>query len=553
MPSRSGAQRRLNLTAASDQMLLELTRDGVADAFGELWSRHSGAVIAAVRSFTGYEPDDLMQEAFAKVYVSVTNQASDLPASFRAYVASTARRLAIDRSRTDAGVVTNSYEDELDSRAFEQEDFSNRVLEDSTTAQAFAELPTRQREVLWYRDVEDLPVQEIARYVGMSPNSTTVLIKRARDAFKTAWIAGQLSPQRNLPDACHAVVSRLAKYSRGKLSAAATAETELHLLDCSHCSALSSQADHLHQKLALVLLPLLLLGGAPGYLEWIQSGSNRTPIPAQASYLPVKVIGARSSPVASSGLARPGRRTTYALAAAAATILIAGVAASAAWRLSGGEASSPSAQSDSEVREEVRDEHLRDADSSRERPAAGDERSSAGGTAGADEIDGSDASGAARTLNGIRGEVMPDLVAAPASDQATAPGDPVSSALEPSAPESPAPGDAPAADPPAVTYPTPTAFSYTVSNSPFLFEIRATPGATIYLRAILPRESWANDQWTVVLVADADGVVTYDFPLHRGRTPSVTLFQEYPTENGLSTAADPLSTVTISGLAIPAA
>lgn len=265
-PRRERAQKRINLTSASDQMLVELTREGMNDAFGELWSRHSCSALGAAQAFTSFEANDLVQEAFLKVYASIVNDVS-MPISFRAYVCTAVRNLARDKGRKEPDEYVDSFEDEYGNEVVSEEDFSERVLEGTTTAQAFKELPTRFQEVLWYRDVEDLPVQEVARYVGMSPNSTSVTIKRARDAFKTAWIKVQLSPARNLPEECSFIVGKLASHARGKLSATETTKVDLHLLDCVHCAVVASEANNLHKNLALVLLPLLLLGGAPGYSE----------------------------------------------------------------------------------------------------------------------------------------------------------------------------------------------------------------------------------------------------------------------------------------------
>lgn len=519
----SNTHQQLNLTSASDQMLLELTRDGINDAFGELWSRHSGAVRAAVRNHTGYEPDDLMQEAFLKVFTGIHN-GGELPASFRAYVATVARNLATDRSRRDHGVFLESYDDQEDQRAHEQDDFSERVFDDSTTSQAFRGLPSRHREVLWYRDVEDLPVQEIARYVGMSPNSTTVLIKRARDAFKTEWIKAHLSPDRGLPEECRDIVTKLAKFTRGKLAATENARVELHLLDCTHCAALASEAGGLHKKLALMLLPLFLMGGSPGYFAWIQSKNNRVTPPAQANYVPIQVVGGRTVPSfqseAARTLLRPRTKATFAVAAAVATLLITGGIASGVIRA--GEANNLSPL----TTQNTAGTHGERTGDSRRGGGAKNEAQPSADRSREVIVD----SNISSTIESVPSAQNAFDVHDRAAVVSPLP-EPVTVAPEPSSSVDPTAPTDPSIDEPF--YPEPRVLGVTTENDPFVLRISSTAGATIYIRAALPRSNWGLDDWTVVLTADENGYSSYDFPDLRGRTVNLVIQQRYPAASEL--------------------
>jgi len=54
---------------ASDGDLILYTRAGDGAAYGELWRRHARAGRTVARSFTSsLDPDDLVQESFAKIY-----------------------------------------------------------------------------------------------------------------------------------------------------------------------------------------------------------------------------------------------------------------------------------------------------------------------------------------------------------------------------------------------------------------------------------------------------------------------------------------------------
>lgn len=265
---------------AADLVLVERARTGDAAAFRELWARHHGAVTAATRSFTAFDAEDIAQEAFTKVFAQI--QAGGGPdTAFRAYLAQTARNIAIDMARREGRASSTSL-DEDDLPAVD--DHSEQVLTGTALARAYESLPQRWREVLWYRDVEDLPVKECALFVGLSENSTTALIKRAREGLKQAWIAAQLDTVTSLTADCAWVVDRLPRYTRGRATPADSRRVAEHLTGCAECSRLAENSSAIHKQLAAAILPFLLLGGSASYLEWIQERQNApAPLPAVAS------------------------------------------------------------------------------------------------------------------------------------------------------------------------------------------------------------------------------------------------------------------------------
>ena len=272
-PSPMPSMRDNDLSSASDETLVERARAGSEPAFAELWRRHHGAVLAATRSFTGFEAEDIAQEAFAKVFAQLRRGAGP-DTAFRAYLARTARNIAIDMSRRE-GDVRFSDADETELTSHATPDHADGVLTGMTTMRAFSSLPTRWQEVLWYRDVEDLPVKECARYVGMSENSATVLLKRAREGLKQAWIAAHLDAGDAASSECVWVVERLPRFTRGKSTTGDATRIRAHLDGCEACASMAEESSHLHRRLALLFLPALLLGGAPEYLRWIGTGQNR--------------------------------------------------------------------------------------------------------------------------------------------------------------------------------------------------------------------------------------------------------------------------------------
>lgn len=256
----------------ADMALVNMVRGGDQDAFGELWKRHAGAVSAAARSFTGFDPDDVTQETFYRILRRL--QAGQGPATaFRAYAIMTARNVAANMARQrGSDDITGASDEMLEAFSQPQDDFAPRFLESSFTLSVFRSLPIRWQEALWYREVEDLPVQVFCAYLGMSENGTSALLKRAREGFKQAWIAANLSPTGGLDPDCRWVIERLPRYIRGKSTTSIRKKLEFHLGACPRCAIVVEESEVLQSRLALVLLPAFL-GSTSGaaYLEWIRS------------------------------------------------------------------------------------------------------------------------------------------------------------------------------------------------------------------------------------------------------------------------------------------
>lgn len=292
----------MRLAEASDMSLVEMTRSGVSDAFGELWKRHAAAVQAAIRSFTGFDPDDVAQETFLRVLRQI-QEGRGPNTAFRAYAIMTARNVSANMARGASGnEVTGSPDEVFEEASGEQRDTESTVLGNAFTVQVFSTLPTRWQEVLWYREVEDLPVRQICTYLGMSENATSVLLKRAREGFKQAWIAANLEPSKALSQDCTWVLERLPQFTRGKVRSGALKKMEAHFLDCARCAILAEQADYLHAKLALVLLPAFMGGAAATqYAAWLQSAGAGPAVAAVVASDPLLERATKPAAQSSSG------------------------------------------------------------------------------------------------------------------------------------------------------------------------------------------------------------------------------------------------------------
>ncbi len=128
---------------------------------------------------------------------------------------------------------------------------------DDLTIRAFASLPARWQEVLWYTCVERVSVTEASIHIGLSREVTVSIDHRAREGLRRAWLDMYLAAG-DLPPMCQAVLRELSAYSRGALSVGDADEVAAHLESCLTCGEVSAELDELIPALTAVLLPVAL-------------------------------------------------------------------------------------------------------------------------------------------------------------------------------------------------------------------------------------------------------------------------------------------------------
>lgn len=255
--------RAFSIEELSDNELIKLTRSGNMEAYSALWKRHYPvAVRVARRSTNKVDPEELASEAFMKVLKAIKN-GSGPQDNFRAYLLTSVRNVASTVGSAGDSQVQDQLENHSHSEVLKVDDHQEAIVEKMITVRAFRTLPTRWQEALWFRDIEDLSVNQVAEILGMSPNSVTQLILRAREGMKQAWIQAQLTASNSTPE-CAWLIVRMSKYSRSKLSSSEKMRADAHLIDCNKCPIILEEAQHINSGLALGLIPLILGGVAFG-------------------------------------------------------------------------------------------------------------------------------------------------------------------------------------------------------------------------------------------------------------------------------------------------
>ncbi len=250
--------------APSDAELISRVRDGDRIAFGELYGRHSRAAGALARqmSVSGAEADDLVAESFARVLDTMLDGRGP-DSAFRAYLFTTLRHTAYDRTRKDKRL---HFTDDITAHevAVDVDDPVLLQMENSFVAKAFGQLPERWRTILWHTQVEGQSPAEVGVILGMSPNAVTSLAFRAREGLREAYL--QVHMAETVAERCRATIDRLGAYTRGGLSRRETTQVQAHLAECDRCPALAAELSEINSGLRGLLAPLLLGSAAAGYI-----------------------------------------------------------------------------------------------------------------------------------------------------------------------------------------------------------------------------------------------------------------------------------------------
>ncbi|HEY4993841.1 MAG TPA: sigma-70 family RNA polymerase sigma factor, partial [Nakamurella sp.] len=273
----------------SDPELITKVRTGDREAFGELYRRHSGPATSLSRQFarSAAESDDLVSESFARVLDNLlAGKGPDT--AFRAYLFTTIRNTAYDRTRKDKRL---HFTDDMTTHdtAVVGDDPVLAKMESGLVATAFAQLPERWQAVLWHTQVEGETPAQVGALLGMAPGAVSSLAFRAREGLREAYLQAHLAE--TAAERCRSTVERLGAWTRGGLSKREKAQVDAHLKECDRCRALAAELAEVNEGLRGVLAPLLLGGAAVGYL---------------ATLGPVAPLAAPGTLIAGTGIAASG-------------------------------------------------------------------------------------------------------------------------------------------------------------------------------------------------------------------------------------------------------
>ncbi|WP_374009584.1 RNA polymerase sigma factor [Leifsonia sp. LS-T14] len=175
----------MRTSSAPDAVLSSRARAGDMTAFGELWTRHSGAGRRFALSLTNqFDADDLVSEAFTRILAQL-KEGKGPQDGFCRYLFRSIHRIAIDWSRREKHVNDEEAPEGADPHCAEAVTLA--AEERTLSGRAFQSLPTRWQEVLWYSEVESMKPSEFAPLLNMSVNAAAQLACRARAGLREAF------------------------------------------------------------------------------------------------------------------------------------------------------------------------------------------------------------------------------------------------------------------------------------------------------------------------------------------------------------------------------
>jgi RNA polymerase sigma-70 factor (ECF subfamily) len=189
------------MAAPDDATLVEKARTGDKQAFGELVSRHEGAMFAIARSYFASEADveDAVQEAFVKAYQRLSQL--EAGSRFAGWLARITANTCIDTLRSKSEKVsleqfatTVQLHPRLGQIQFTPATLASRGERSDMVRAAVGRLPEDLRVVVMLYFGEGMTYDQIADYLDTTFSTVQGRLNRAKQALKKV-LKGLRSPQ----------------------------------------------------------------------------------------------------------------------------------------------------------------------------------------------------------------------------------------------------------------------------------------------------------------------------------------------------------------------
>ncbi|SNX63227.1 RNA polymerase sigma factor (sigma-70 family) [Streptomyces sp. TLI_55] len=235
-------------------------------SYARMYEEQQPRLIAYARSLTrnSWNAEDLVAEAHFRVWrrLAEGHEIENVPA----YLMTTVRHLA---SAAAGSAVRETPREVVPAQAQAPEggDPAERVSVVDLLVRVLGQLPERWVKALWLAEAEGQPLAAIGPQVGTKDGATAVLLHRAREGMRQAF----LRTQTGAPDdpACQVHWARMPAYVRGAATERQSARLLGHVDGCDDCRARLAALMSANDRLPALVGPALLVfavGGAGKYL-----------------------------------------------------------------------------------------------------------------------------------------------------------------------------------------------------------------------------------------------------------------------------------------------
>ncbi|GLP65523.1 hypothetical protein TUSST3_21430 [Streptomyces sp. TUS-ST3] len=251
------------------------TSSSATAAYVRVYEEEQPRLVAYARSLTRntWAAEDLVAEAHFRVWrrLSAGHEIDNVPA----YLMTTVRHLA-------SSVASATHETPRDPQVPEQastghgEDPAEQVSATDLLVRVLGELPERWVRALWLADAEGQPLETVGRQIGAKQGATAVLLHRAREGMRQAFLRSQTEA----PDdpACQVHWSRMPAYVRGNATSRQSERLLAHVDACDECRGRLAVLIRANNRLPALTGPALLVfavgAGATGkFLASLTAGA----------------------------------------------------------------------------------------------------------------------------------------------------------------------------------------------------------------------------------------------------------------------------------------
>ncbi|OPG10078.1 RNA polymerase subunit sigma-70 [Streptomyces sp. GKU 895] len=244
-----------------------------AFSYAQVYEEQQPRLIAYARSLTrnSWTAEDLVAEAHFRVWrrLAEGHEIENVPA----YLMTTVRHLASAAAGTAVRETPRDPQSDervvvpAQAQAPEDGDPAERVSAVDLLVRVLGQLPERWVKALWLAEAEGQPLAAIGPQVGTKDGATAVLLHRAREGMRQAF----LRVQTGAPDdpACQVHWARMPAYVRGAATERQSARLLGHVDACDDCRARLAALMSANDRLPALVGPALLVfavGGAGKYL-----------------------------------------------------------------------------------------------------------------------------------------------------------------------------------------------------------------------------------------------------------------------------------------------
>ncbi|MFI1704929.1 sigma-70 family RNA polymerase sigma factor [Streptomyces griseoruber] len=243
-------------------------------AYARIYEEQQPRLVAYARSLTrnAWTAEDLVAEAHFRVWrrLAEGHEIENVPA----YLRTTVRHLAIASGTAVRETPRDPHTDERAEPGTHEGDPAEQVSQVDLVVRVLGQLPERWVKALWLAEAEGQPLAAIGPQLGTKEGATAVLLHRAREGMRQAFLRTQTGAPED--PACQVHWARMPAYVRGAATPRQGERLLGHVDACDDCRVRLAALMRANDRLPAIVAPALLLfalGGTGRFLMAFTAGS----------------------------------------------------------------------------------------------------------------------------------------------------------------------------------------------------------------------------------------------------------------------------------------